>query len=76
MLTYLCHPFYLLLASPFAPKGQTSISNEGEIEGFALQLRTKSKHKATFYLTFYLGAANLSISPSIWAQPTFLSHLA
>jgi hypothetical protein len=24
------------------------ISNEGEIEGFALQLRTKSKHKATF----------------------------
>jgi hypothetical protein len=35
MLAYLCHPFYLLLASPFAPKGQTSISKKGEIEGFA-----------------------------------------
>jgi hypothetical protein len=35
MLAYLCHPFYLLLASPFAPKGQTSISKED----FALQLR-------------------------------------
>jgi hypothetical protein len=45
VLAYLCHPFYL---------------TEGEIEGFASQLRTKSKHKTT-----------LSISPSLlmlWAS--------
>jgi hypothetical protein len=35
MLAYKQALFYLLLASPFAPKGQTSISKEG----FALQLR-------------------------------------
>jgi hypothetical protein len=41
MLVYLCHPFYLcLLISKHK-------ATEGEIEGFASQLRTKSKHKAT-----------------------------
>jgi hypothetical protein len=50
MLAYLCHPFYLTLSiSPFLshPFYLTEGEIEGEIEGFALQLRTKSKHKTT-----------------------------
>jgi hypothetical protein len=33
--------------SPFLSLANAKQANEGEIEGFALQLRTKSKHKAT-----------------------------
>jgi hypothetical protein len=37
MLAYLCHPFYLLLMPSYLTKGEIK-----------RQLRTKSKHKATF----------------------------
>jgi hypothetical protein len=47
------HPFYLLLAScaqptfylTFGEIERVTISNEGEIEGFASQLRTRSKQE-------------------------------
>jgi hypothetical protein len=39
--------FACLFMSPFLSLANAKQANEGEIEGFALQLRTKSKHKAT-----------------------------
>jgi hypothetical protein len=41
LASYLCLLIYVTLSI-------SCYANEGEIEGFASQLRTKSKHKATF----------------------------